>query len=596
MLFPRELIEEIRAQNDIVDVISAYVPLKQKGSSHFGLCPFHHEKSPSFSVDRPKQFFYCFGCGEAGNVYSFVMKMENCSFVEAVERLAERVHISLPSPEVTPRQAEAAKQRQRLLELHKIAGRFYYNLLHAPEGQEALRYLEKRQIQPGIQKKFGLGYASSNRQALLSHLRQNGFSDDEIVKSGLVLQAKENPKHLYDRFSSRLMFPILDVQGQVIGFGGRILKKGEPKYLNSPETMLFNKSKTLFGLNFARAARKKEIILVEGYMDMISLYQAGFKNTAACLGTAFNQEHAHTLKRYADSVILLYDSDDAGCNAALRAIPVLVGNGFTVKVLQVPSGKDPDEYIRENGPMEFSKLLISAKSYISFQIDYLKQNYNLENIQHKVQFTTEAAKVLAKLENDIERSAYIQEVGNMAGIAHEAIASEVQKFRQKEQDAFLKEANAKRKEQYTFHASSGETPKGLQEAQREVLGVCASNPIVYEKLSKLLDTDDFIEPVYQKAFALLGEMYRANETVIPGGFISRFETAEEQKRIAEVFAVKEPFSSIQDFEKGFNEEWKLLKKASIDKKAQSASSVMEVKELLETKRKLETLYIPISDG
>ena len=595
-MFPKELIEEIRVQNDIVDVIGAYVPLKQKGSSYFGLCPFHHEKSPSFSVDGQKQFYYCFGCQEAGNVYSFIMKMENCDFVEAVERLAQRVHITLPSKETTPAEVQAGKTRQRLLLLHKIAGRFYYDMLHTEEGKEALEYLQKRQVSSRIQKKFGLGFAPPNRHMLYKHLQENGFSVTEMLQSGLVMESKDASKGLYDRFFNRLMFPILDVNGQVIGFGGRILGKGEPKYLNSPETVLFNKSRNLFGLNFARAARKKEILLVEGYMDMISLYQAGFTNTAAALGTAFNQEHARTLKKYADSVILLYDSDEAGIHAALRAIPVLVQNGFAVKVLQVPSQKDPDEFIREHGPAEFAKLLVNAAHYIVFQITASKQNYNLDNPEHKVRFTTEAAKILAALESGIERSVYIEEVGSMTGIAPETIAAEVDKLHKKDEQRFMAQANEKRREQYNASKSAKLPPKGLYQAQKDILALCASNDSVYKKLKTVIQEIDFTELVYQKLYTFIGEMYAAGEEIVPGGMISRFTTAEEQKTVAEIFAVKPPFASMQDLEKGFNEEWKLLKKTSIDRQAQSASTVNEVKELLETKRKLETLYITITDG
>jgi DNA primase len=397
VLYPQEILEEVRVQNDIVDVISEYLPLKQKGTSYFGLCPFHNEKTPSFSVSSERQFYYCFGCGAAGNVYTFIMQMENDTFPEAVKRLADRVHITLPQPQYTQQAKEQELQRQRLFDLHKKAGRFFYEKLHEPVGEQARAYLQKRQMNDNIQKKFGIGYAPKGQQELYQYLQKQGFSQQELQKSGLIIERKEE-KGYFDRFRNRLMFPILDIQGRVIGFGGRILSQGEPKYLNSPETLLFNKSKNLYGLNFAKNTRKREIILVEGYMDMISLYQAGFRNVAASLGTAFNQEHAKVLKKYADSVILLYDSDDAGTMAAQRAIPILTQNGFYVKVLQVPNGKDPDEFIKQSGAKAFSRLLANAQHYITFQIQCLKKQYDLTQPQQKVEFTTKTANILSKLE------------------------------------------------------------------------------------------------------------------------------------------------------------------------------------------------------
>lgn len=596
MLYPQELIEEIRMQNDIVDVVSQYLPLKQKGSSYFGLCPFHHEKSASFSVNSEKQFYYCFGCGAAGNVFGFMMQMENCDFVEAVKRLADRVNIVLPEPQMSVHAKAEEEMRQRVFALHKTAGRFYYEKLQEQGGKEARLYLEKRQVSPQMQKKFGLGYSPRERQALFLHLQKEGYSITEMLKSGLVMENKEKDGY-HDRFYNRLMFPIFDVQGRAIGFGGRILGKGEPKYLNSPETIIFSKSKNLYGLNFAKQERKKQLILVEGYMDMLSLYQAGFHNVVAALGTAFNQEHVKALQKYAEEIILLYDSDDAGTNAALRAIPILVAGGFRVRVLQVPNGKDPDEFIKQEGSLAFRKLLLEAVHYISFQIACIKREYYLENLDQRVLFTREAAKILAKLDSDIERDGYIGEVARMTGIAEEAIKSEVKKMRQKDQGVFIAEAEKKRLQR--FSQERQETTlrsKGIFEAQQDMVFLGATNVRLYEKLKKVLEPSDFVEEVYGRAWKYLEPLYEKNGAIFPGELVSFFQEPKQQQMVTAVFATQLAYETPQDMEKALNEEVKLIKRAKIDKMAAGAVSIEDIQKLLEAKRLLEELYITVSDG
>ncbi len=595
-MYPRELIEEIRLQNDIVDVISGYVPLKQKGNSYFGLCPFHHEKTPSFSVNSEKQFYYCFGCGAAGNVYGFLMQMEHCNFVEAVQKLADRANISLPEPELSPKAQEMEQLKQRLFDIHKIAGRFYYEVLHEDKGQEALHYLEKREIQPKIQRKFGLGYAPEGRKVLYEHLLEQGFTVQEMLKSGLVMENKDG-RGYHDRFYNRLMFPIFDVQARVIGFGGRILGKGEPKYLNSPETILFNKSRNLYGLHLARKTRNKELILVEGYMDMISIYQAGFHYVAASLGTAFNQDHAAVLKKYMESVILLYDSDEAGTMAALRAIPILVKNGLGVRVLQVPNGKDPDEFIRHNGAQEFSKLLVNAVHYISFEIKCLQKNYNLDNPQHKVAFTTEAAKILSRLDSDIERDVYLGQVAHMTNIEESAIRSEIEKMRMQQENDFSQEAQKKRIQKYTEESSAEfYRSKGILEAQRSILSLWMAHKWIYDKMKNILMPEDFPEPIYGKAAMLIHELYQKQEDIFPADLMSYFESLEEQQKITAIFANKGEMENKYDMEKAINEGFHLMKHAVIEQKKHEVNSIEELQILNMEERKLMELYITFSDG
>ena len=592
MRYPREIIDEVRMQNDIVEVISQYVPLKQKGNSYFGLCPFHNEKTASFSVNSEKQFYYCFGCGAAGNVFSFLMEMENMDFPEAMKKLAERAHITLPEPEKSAQVIAAEQTKQRLFDIHTTAGRYFYDCLQEEQGKAARDYLVKRQMDPRMARKFGIGYSPDSYDALFKHLKGKGFSVSDILKSGLVLENKDG-KGYHDRFRGRLMFPIFDVQGRVVGFGGRILAKGEPKYLNSPETILFSKSRNLYGLNFAKAAKKRELILVEGYMDMLSIYQAGFHNVVASLGTAFNQEHARTLKRFADDVILLYDSDEAGTNAALRAIPVLVKNGFRVKVTQVPDGKDPDEFIKAKGAAEFSKLLINAVHYISFEIACIQRKYNLKNPEHRVRFATEAAETLAKLDSEIERNVYLGEVSRVTGVEEEAIRSEIRKLMRKEEEAFEKEAERRQQNLKNYTAEGRKAEKGLIEAQRSLLYYASQQQDVYDILRRHLEEDDFTEDVFRRAFRHIGELWRSSGHVFPADLVSRFEETKEQKIATEIFAVQLPVENRADMEKAINEEIRLLKRAKIDHMTATATTVEEIQKLVEAKRKLDSLYITI---
>lgn len=595
MLYPQELIDEIRTQNDIVSVISEYIALKPKGSSYFGLCPFHNESTPSFSVSADKQFYYCFGCGESGNVYSFIMRMENCDFPEAVKRLADRAHISLPEPEYSAEAARAERLKQQIYEMHRAAGRYYYAALHSRNGERALKYLNERGVKEEIQKRFGIGYAPSGRDHLCRYLKEKGFSTDAMIKSGLVMASKDG-KGLYDRFFNRLMFPIFDLQGRPIAFGGRVIDKGEPKYLNSPETVVFNKSRTLYGMNFAKAARKKEIILVEGYMDMISIYQAGFPNVVAGLGTAFNNDHARTLRKLADSVILLYDSDEAGTRAALRAIPVLVNNGFDVKVTQVKGAKDADEFIKKYGAEAFGKLIVDAVSHITFRIGCAGKNYNLENADHRVRFAEEAAKILADVANDIERDVYTKETAAVCGIDEAALRSRISRIRDASESEFLMEAEKKRKRVYSDKESRDIRPKGITEAQKTILSMAVENDKVLKAVFSVLKAEEFEDGVYRTLAERIYNDSVGGRKSVPADLVSCFENIEDQNTAAAVFAVKNDIDNVSKLEKAVTENVRLIKKNYTESLLAKASTAEEVKRLIDVKRKLDELYITISDS
>ncbi|MEA4971667.1 MAG: DNA primase [Candidatus Metalachnospira sp.] len=595
MFYPQELIDEIRIQNEIVSVVSEYVALKPKGSSYFGLCPFHNETTPSFSVSVDKQFYYCFGCGESGNVYSFIMRMENCDFPEAVKRLADRVHIALPEPEYSEEAKQFEKLKKQIYDIHKLAGRYYYAVLNSENGIKAAEYLKNRGVISEIQKKFGIGYAPSGRGHLHEYLKKKGFDRDAMIKSGLVMESKDG-RGLYDRFFNRLMFPIFDMQGRVVAFGGRVIDKGEPKYLNSPETAVFNKSKTLYGMNFAKMARKREIILVEGYMDMISIYQAGFPNVVAGLGTAFNNDHARTLHKIADRVILLYDSDEAGEKAALRAIPVLVNNGFEVMATQVYGAKDADEFIKKYGSDAFGKLLVDAVNHIVFQINCIKKNYNMENAEHRVRFAEEAAKVLSEVHEDIERDVYTKETSVLCGIDEAALKSRIMRIRDVNDREFIKSAEKKRQRVYSQTEGRDIRPKGIIEAQKAVLSLSVHNERILRAVSKVLKPYEFDGDVYKALADKIFSDYERGIKREPADIVSCFESLEEQNTVAAVFAVKLDLIDAVKTEKALNENVKLIKKNYTDNLLAKAETVEDIKILVENKRKLDELNISISES
>ena len=406
--FSDDIIEEVRSRNDIVDVIGQYVHLTKKGSTYFGLCPFHNEKTGSFSVSPNKQMYYCFGCGAGGNVFTFMMQYENFTFGEAMEALADRAGVALPKQEYSAAQKREADKKQRLLEINKEAARYFYTLLRNDHGKHALAYFQKRELSEETMKKFGLGYSDQYSDDLYRYLRSKGYEDEILKESGLV--TIDERRGGYDKFWNRAMFPIMDVHNKVIGFGGRVMGDGEPKYLNSPETPIFDKSRNLYGLNFARTTKKPQFLLCEGYMDVIALHQAGFDNAVASLGTALTAGHANLLKRYTKEVYLTYDSDGAGVKAALRAIPILKEVGITTKVINMRPHKDPDEFIKALGAEAYQDRIDHAENSFMFEIRILEQQYDMKDPESKSAFYHEVAKKLCSFTEKIERDIYVQAV------------------------------------------------------------------------------------------------------------------------------------------------------------------------------------------
>lgn len=422
--FPEELIEEIRISNDIVDVISEYVKLERKGKNYFGKCPFHNEKTASFSVEPTKQIYNCFGCGKAGNVINFIMAIENLDFPEALRFLAQRAKIAIPESDDRGFDPEKAQLKKDLLSISVEAARFFHDNLINNKHQIAIDYFKRRRLKKQTIIKFGLGYAPDSYDSLYKHLLSKGFNQSVILKSGLVI-AKDNK--VYDRFRGRVMFPIFDVRGNVIAFGGRVLDSSQPKYMNSPETEVYNKGKHLYAMNFAKNSCAKQIILAEGYMDVISLHQSGITNVVAPLGTALTENQGRLLKKYSEEIIISFDADSAGQAAANRGLDLLRDIGCNVRVLTIPSGKDPDEYIRTYGVDEFKKLVTRSETLIDYKFSALENTIDKSSSAGAVNFIDKALDILDKIDNNVERELYVKKLSKQFDISEQSIYSELAK-------------------------------------------------------------------------------------------------------------------------------------------------------------------------
>ena len=580
ILYPNEAIEDVRSGNDIVSVVSSYVPLKAKGANHFGLCPFHQEKSPSFSVSADKQMYYCFGCGAGGNVLTFIMQIENMGFIDALKFLADRIHYTLPDGDNSEEMARQAHLKETLTEIQKKAARFFYDCLQSSEGKPAASYLDNRGVDVKIRIKYGLGYAPG-RRALADYLIKEGYPFDLLEQSGLLIPDKRGG--YYDRFAGRLMFPIFDATSRVVGFGGRIIGDGEPKYLNSPDTPIFDKSRNLYGIHLAKKSKSAELILVEGYMDVLSLYQAGFTQAVAALGTAFSQNHARTLKKHRDGAVVLFDSDEAGTKAALRAIPYLVNAGLSIRVAQVENAKDPDEYIKAFGADSFRHLLAEAKGHVIFQIDQLKKQYNLDILTERVKFTSEASKLIAKVESAVERDAYIKEISLKTGISTDAIFTDIDKV-------MNRPVHAAR--QRVLEPIAGKTDKGVFDAKRGLIYYAAIDAGICNALKTVLQPEELGEGVYAGLLSLVYSLRGQSKDFVPAALISEFEDIEDQKQVTAVFTRNEEYPDKTSMGKAINEMLKVLKKSYIDSKIPTAD-INQLNELVKMKRNVDKLYITI---
>ena len=593
MYYPDEVIEEVRSSNNIVDIIGGYVRLQKKGSSYFGLCPFHNEKSPSFSVSPNKQMYYCFGCGAGGNVFTFIMEYENQTFPEAVKILADRAGIALPEAELTEEQKRDRNKRQLLLEINKTAANYFYYQLNGDQGQQAREYLENRRLSKETQIHFGLGYASKYSNDLYLYLKKKGYQDQILKETGLLTYDEKRGAH--DKFWNRVMFPIMDVNNRVIGFGGRVMGDGTPKYLNSPETMLFDKSRNLYGLNYARTSRKPYMIICEGYMDVIAMHQAGFTNAVASLGTAFTTQHSVLLKRYTQEVRLAYDSDGAGQKAALRAIPILKSAGINVRVIHMDPYKDPDEFIKNLGTEAFQERIDAAESSFMFEISVLEKNYKQSDPEGRASFMKAMARRLLEFPQELERNIYIDAIAGRYGIASEELKRMVNSFGASMSREQVEAAIYQQQEREEMPAKKRvEKEDSVLTAQKFFLTWLIEEPSIYDKTKDYINEDDFVEPLYHHVAALVFEELRATGQVMPARILNQFEDVEEQKTAASLFNTRlktDDDPAVR--EKALNETVKRIKKNSLELKSRSVREIADLQKIIKEKAQLQKLYISL---
>lgn len=593
MYYPDEVIEEVRSSNNIVDIIGGYVRLQKKGSSYFGLCPFHNEKSPSFSVSPNKQMYYCFGCGAGGNVFTFIMEYENQTFPEAVKILADRAGIALPEAELTEEQKRERNKRQLLLEINKTAANYFYYQLNGDQGQQAREYLENRRLSKETQIHFGLGYASKYSNDLYLYLKKKGYQDQILKETGLLTYDEKRGAH--DKFWNRVMFPIMDVNNRVIGFGGRVMGDGTPKYLNSPETMLFDKSRNLYGLNYARTSRKPYMIICEGYMDVIAMHQAGFTNAVASLGTAFTAQHSVLLKRYTQEVRLAYDSDGAGQKAALRAIPILKSAGINVRVIHMDPYKDPDEFIKNLGTEAFQERIDAAESSFMFEISVLEKNYKQSDPEGRASFMKAMARRLLEFPQELERNIYIDAIAGRYGIASEELKRMVNSFGASMSREQVEAAIYQQQEREEMPAKKRvEKEDSVLTAQKFFLTWLIEEPSIYDKTKDYINEDDFVEPLYHHVAALVFEELRATGQVMPARILNQFEDVDEQKTAASLFNTRlktDDDPAVR--EKALNETVKRIKKNSLELKSRSVREIADLQKIIKEKAQLQKLYISL---
>ena len=538
MRYSDDIIEEVRMKNDIVDVVSQYVKLNKRGSTYFGLCPFHNEKTPSFSVTPAKQMYYCFGCGAGGNVFNFVMEYENYTFGEALKHLADRAGVQLPKIEYSGEAKKKAERRAALLEINKLAAGYFYYQLRRESGRQAHEYLTGRGLSEETIRKFGLGYSDKYSDDLYKYLKSKNYSDELLRDSGLF--NVDERRGMYDKFWNRVIFPIMDVNNRVIGFGGRVMGDGKPKYLNSPETPIFHKSRNLFALNLSKSTKNDYFILAEGYMDVIALHQAGFDSAVASLGTSLTEEQARIIARHTDRIVISYDADGAGQAAAQRAIDILKKCDLQVKVLRIPGAKDPDEFIKARGADAFRNLIERSEDHNAFRIEQIAAKYDLEDDEARVLFLRDAARMLAGIESTIEREVYAGRAAKMAGVTAEAMNVEVRR-----------ELGIQRKRRKAAERREIRSPVGLAQpkdrslaytdmksakAEENVLRLLFSDQKLIAVAEKDLQPAWFSAPVLRKIYERVLELNRNDQMVD----VLSFEGWLEPNEMSLLSAILEP--------------------------------------------------------
>ena len=585
MRYSDDIIEEVRMKNDIVDVISQYVRLTRRGSSYFGLCPFHNEKTPSFSVTPSKQMYYCFGCGAGGNVYNFVMQYENYSFGEALSHLAERAGVELPKIEYSKEARAKAEKRAALLEINKKAAQYFYYQLRREGGKNAHDYLTGRGLSEETIRKFGLGYSDKYSDDLYKYLKSQNYSDELLRESGLF--NVDERQGMYDKFWNRVIFPIMDVNNRVIGFGGRVMGDGKPKYLNSPETTIFDKSRNLYGLNVARTTRKNYLILCEGYMDVISMHQAGFNQAVASLGTALTPGQASLMKRYTDNVLITYDSDEAGVKAALRAIPILKTAGLSTKVINMRPYKDPDEFIKALGPEAFQERIDQAENSFMYEIAVIEKKYDRKDPEESTKFEREVAAKLVTFSEKLERDNYMKAVSQRFSIPYDGLAEMVARYGSKE--------GIIRKEPAAVEQNRNKQKKrkesGVRQAEKILLTWMIDDMDIFAKVKEYIEPADFIDPLLHDVAVKLYAQFEQGK-VSPASIINTYETEEQHNEVAALFSADLGADlNRNEREKTLNDTVYKVKKNSLDDALQNTSDARVMQEILLKQVKLSSIHI-----
>ena len=589
MIYSQDVISEVRFLNDIVQIISSYVKLTPRSGNHFGLCPFHNEKTPSFSVNSERQIFYCFGCGAGGDVYRFLQLYEKFDFAEAVQFLAGRVNYNLPAKGLTEKEKQQISDREVAKSLTKRAARFYYDYLDNKNNDSAYarEYLNKRGILAKTRNKFGLGLAPSVWDGLINHL--NDVPHEQLVLSGLASKSDKNPSKIYDRFRNRLMFPIIDNRNRVVGFGGRALSdnKDDLKYINTPETALFKKKEILYGLNLAKKSHNGEMIIVEGYMDVIAMHQYGIANAVGVLGTALSKTHARLLKNSGVSTItLLLDNDDAGYRAAMRAIPILYEDGFKIKVLTLKEAKDPDEFLAKFGADMFVKILKEAKSHVTFQVNIALAKYDINTTEGKIGFTGEASKILGMLNSSIEIDVYSKEVAALSGISQSAILQEVNKNMPEKlpNDIILpNKIVAKKQSEKSLHTVKKFLAHLIITHPKAALALEESMLITKEEIE-----DERFETIFNLAYAAAAE----GRSLSAAEIMDATQNEEIQKLVAEIFANDIKYENVKAVERALNDFAKKIKRTHLLAKLEILEDTNLAKPVTEELSKLaETLIV-----
>lgn len=588
--YSHEIIEQVRNANDIVDVVGHYVSLKGAGNSYKGLCPFHGEKTPSFHVNRSMQIFKCFGCGEAGNVFSFVMKSENISFPEAVQMMAERANITLPEPELDENEKKRARLLRELGEINKEAARFFYYKLRSEEGSQAYEYLRKRGLTDETINRFGLGFAGKISDGLYKTLKKKGYSDDIIKVSGLVTLSERGA---YDKFWNRVMFPIMDSSNKVIAFGGRIMVQSEnaPKYLNSPETEAFSKSNNLYAQQIVRKTKRNFVLLCEGYMDVIALHQAGMDNAVASLGTALTAKQAAKIAKYADTCVITYDSDGAGVKAALRAIPILKNAGLSVKILNMSPYKDPDEFIKALGLEEYEKRIDEAVSGFDFEALQLEKAHNFEDPDDKTRFDHEIAATIAGIDDPMARHNHIEAAARKYNIDPEMLKREVNEIGlRKQQQEAIEEMRQQQKATAALKPERGE-----EKGRYQLLSMIAANAAIYKAIGDTVTENDFADSLERRVFKYIKEEYSEKGSAVGAGIADKFETPEEQAKVADILmtSLDEESMSEDERRKAFADLVVNVKKVMISSQMDEAlagNDAVRLQELMNEEKKLKDLH------